>query len=298
MLPRSATKPVSIASRLATPLAWARRADPRWFQIGVLASLVVYGLTVLRFDLPPAQVAITITTALLVQIVASRAARLERLELKSALISSLSLCLLLRTSWLPLAALGSVIAIGSKFAIRTGDKHVFNPTNFALAMLLATSDRVWISSGQWGNVAIFAAALALAGLVVVQRSARSDVTLAFLASYVALVFGRSAWLGEPLAIPIHRLESGALVLFAFFMISDPRTTPDARLGRVLFGAAVAFGAWYVQFRLFRTNGLIWSLVLCSLATPILDRLLAGPRFEWQPDRTIGVLPAPSVPEPA
>ena len=59
------------------------------------------------------------------------------------------------------------------------------------------------------------------------------------------------------------------------MISDPKTTPDSRAGRVLFAALVAFGAWYVQFRLFRTNGLLWSLAAWSTVVPLIDRLLPG-----------------------
>ncbi len=101
------------------------------------------------------------------------------------------------------------------------------------------------------------------------------MTFAFIACYCALIFGRSLYLGEPMTIPIHRLQSGALLLFTFFMISDPKTTPDSRPGRVLFAALVAFGAWYVQFRLFRTNGLLWSLALWSAAVPLIDRLLPG-----------------------
>jgi Na+-translocating ferredoxin:NAD+ oxidoreductase RnfD subunit len=70
------------------------------------------------------------------------------------------------------------------------------------------------------------------------------------------------------------------MLFTFFMISDPKTTPDTREGRVLFAALVAFGAWYVQFRLFRTNGLLWSLAGCSTIVPLIDRILPGPRYAW------------------
>ncbi len=257
-----------------------RAMDPRWLQIGVLGSLVVYGLAVLRFDLTVAQAAVTLAAAIAAQVVFTRVVRLPRIELKSALISGLSLCLLLRSSSLAITATGSLLAIGSKFLIRASDKHVFNPTNLALAILLASGGHAWVSPAQWGNLAIFASTLALAGLVVVQRAARSDVTVAFGIAYLALVFGRSLWLGEPMAIPLHRIENGGLVLFAFFMISDPRTTPDSRLGRVLFGALVALGGWYIQFRLFRTNGLIWSLVACSTLTPILDRLVRGSRFEW------------------
>jgi Na+-translocating ferredoxin:NAD+ oxidoreductase RnfD subunit len=79
---------------------------------------------------------------------------------------------------------------------------------------------------------------------------------------------------------LHRLESGALLLFTFFMISDPKTTPDSRAGRVLFAALVAYGAWYVQFRLFRTNGLLWSLATVSLMVPLLDRVLPGSKYSW------------------
>jgi len=115
---------------------------------------------------------------------------------------------------------------------------------------------------------------------VVTRAARSDVTIAFIACYATLVVGRSVYLGEPLTIPLHRLESGTFLLFSFFMISDPKTTPDSRAGRILFAALVAATAWYVQFRLFRTNGLLWSLAIWSMAVPILDRLLPATRYEW------------------
>src|SRR5262249_28088873 len=122
--------------------------------------------------------------------------------------------------------------------------------------------------------------IACVGGLVVNRASRSDVTYAFIAFYGALVFGRSLYLGEPMTIPLHRLESGALLLFTFFMISDPKTTPDSPPGRVLFAALVAFGAWYVQFRLFRTNGLLWSLAACSVAVPAIDWLLPGARYKW------------------
>src|SRR5947208_1044816 len=58
-------------------------------------------------------------------------------------------------------------------------------------------------------------------------------------------------------------------------------SPGTRVrGRVLFAGLVAFGAWYVQFRMFRTNGLLWSLAACSLSVPIIDWLLPGDRYTW------------------
>jgi len=257
-----------------------RRAplDARVYQIAVLASLLAYGLVALHFEVGAPQLLVTLVTAQLAQWACSRLNRLP-FEPKSALISSLSLCLLLRSPSLIAAAAAAAIAIGSKFVLRAGGKHLFNPTNFALVVMLVAGGG-WVSPGQWGAPAFMAFAIACMGTLVVTRAARADVTLAFLAAYAGVLFGWAAWLGQPVAIPLHRLQSGALLLFAFFMISDPKTTPDSRAGRIAFGVLVAAGAGVVQFGLYRTNPLLWSLVGCSLLTPLIDRLLPGPRYAW------------------
>lgn len=254
--------------------------DPRDYQIAVLGSLLTYGLFGLRFDLLPWQAPLTIASVLLTQWICTRLWKLPRFDPKSALISGLSLCLLLRTGSLALVLIAAIVAVASKFLFRVRGKHLFNPTNGAIVALLIVTPDVWVSPGQWGNVAFFAFLMACLGGLVVHRALRSDVTYAFAIAYGALLFGRSLWLGEPMAIPLHRLQGGGLLLFTFFMISDPRTTPDSRAGRLLFAALVAFGAWYIQFRLFRTNGLLWSLAACSLLTPVIDRALPGQRYEW------------------
>jgi Na+-transporting NADH:ubiquinone oxidoreductase subunit NqrB len=205
---------------------------------------------------------------------------------KSALISGLSLCLLLRTNRPELAVLAAIITIGAKFLIRVRGKHLFNPTNGGIVAMLLLTDQVWVSPGQWGTAVFFAVLMACLGGLVVHRALRSDVAYAFIAFYAALLVGRSLYLGEPLTIPLHRLEGGALLLFTFFMISDPKTTPDSRAGRVLFAALVAFGAWYIQFRMFRTNGLLWSLAACSATVPVLDWLLPGARYRWESTRRL------------
>jgi len=198
---------------------------------------------------------------------------------KSALISSLCLCLLLGTNHLPVAAFVALNAIGSKFVIRWNNKHVFNPTNLALAVILA-SGLGWISPGQWGQVAWFGFLIACLGSLVVTRAARADVTLAFLTFYVGLLFIRALWLGDPLTIPLHQIESGALLIFSFFMISDPKTTPDSRTGRVVYALLVALAALYVQFGFFKPNGPLWGLIACSPLVPLLDRLFPGARYDW------------------
>jgi enediyne biosynthesis protein E5 len=254
--------------------------DPRLYQIAVLALLLAYGTLALDFELRLLQSVTILITALGVQLLCTRLAGLRRFDPLSALISALSLCLLLRTNDMWLAAAAAAVAIGSKFVVRLRGKHLFNPTNIALVVLLACTDRAWISPGQWGSVAYFAFLVACLGGLVVTRASRADVTLAFAAAYATAVVSRSVWLGEPMAIPVHRLESGALVIFTFFMISDPRTTPDSRAGRIVFAAAVALVAYHIQFHLYRTNPLLWALAYCAPLAPLLDIALPDRRYAW------------------
>jgi enediyne biosynthesis protein E5 len=258
----------------------ASRLDPRLYQISILTALLAYGVLLLDFEITGGRAVVILGVALLAQYACTRMWKLAAFDPRSALISGLSLCLLLRTNSIGLAAVAAVITIASKFVVRFNGKHLFNPTNFGIVLMMAITGQVWVSPGQWGNVAFFAFLMACLGGLVVNRAARSDVTYAFIAFYIALVFGRSMWLGEPMGIPVHRLQNGALLLFTFFMISDPRTTPNSRAGRILFALLVACGAWYVQFRLFRTNGLLWSLAIFSMTVPLIDSLLPGTRYEW------------------
>jgi len=253
--------------------------DPRLYQIAALTGLLAYGLLRLDLEVRPGRAAIILIAVLATQYTCTRAWRLPAFDARSALISGLSLCLLLRTNSAALAAMGAVLAVASKFVIRVRGKHVFNPTNFAVVALLLTG-QAWVSPGQWGSAAFFGFLLACLGGIVVNRAARSDVTIAFLAAYAGLVFARSLLLGEPMTIPIHRLQNGALLIFAFFMISDPRTTPDRRAGRVIFALLVALGAAFMQFRLFRTNGLLWSLAVFAPAVPLIDWLLPAAPHRW------------------
>jgi hypothetical protein len=272
-------------------------ADPRLYQIGVLSGLLAYGMLALDFEITVPRAALLLGTVLATQALCDRIDGPRPANWKSALISGLSLCLLIRTNRPELAVLAAVVTIAAKFLFRIQRKHLFNPTNGGIVAMLLLTDQVWVSPGQWGSVAFFGFLMACLGGLVVNRASRSDVTYAFIASYCALMFGRSLYLGEPMTIPLHRLQSGALLLFTFFMISDPRTTPDSRAGRVLFAALVAFGAWYVQFRLFRTNGLLWSLAAWSMAVPLIDRLLPGTRYIWTTEslpRQIVVRTAPGT----
>ncbi len=277
----------------AAGLPAQRALDPRWYQLAMLSALLLYGMLGVGFDQTWSRIVLVVAAALATQFLCGWLWRLPRFEPLSALITGIGLATLLRTNDHETAMKAAAIAIAGKFLVRWRGRHLFNPTNLALVAMLA-SGAGWVSPGQYGHAAFVALLIVCVGLTVVGKAGRSDVTLAFLAVHAAILFGRSLWLGEPLAIPLHRLQSGLLLQFAFNMISDPRTTPDSRAGRVLFGALVAVGAGFVQFVLFGTNGPLWALAACAPLVPLINLGWPGPRHRWDPHpATAGATPEPA-----
>jgi Na+-transporting NADH:ubiquinone oxidoreductase subunit NqrB len=173
-----------------------------------------------------------------------------------------------------------LLGVGSKYLIRINRKHLFNPSAFAIVVLLLTSDHVWVSPGQWGSRLWLVALIVSMGCLILARVSRLDLALGFLGCHAALLLFRAWNIGDPLAIPLHQMQSGALLIFALFMLTDPRSTPDSRVGRLAFAAAVAVAAHLLLFRFQIREGLLYALMLISCATPLIDRLLPGERFVW------------------
>ena len=258
--------------------------DPRHYQLAVLSVLLAFGVTTRAFEIAPLQVASIFATALFVQFLGSFMTAV-RFDPRSAMITSLSLSLLLRADAIAPLMIAAAIGVGSKFMFRLYGKHVFNPANAGIVALLIMSQTVmpgaaWTTPGQWGTAIWLAAAIAGAGLFVTYRAARFDVPLIFLGAFAALIIARALWLGDPLAIPFLRLQNGALILFAFFMISDPKTTPDGAIARAVFAAAAALIAYVLTFHFFISDGIFYALAGVCLLRPLIEALDPAPHYQW------------------
>ncbi|MFL5343340.1 MAG: RnfABCDGE type electron transport complex subunit D [Hyalangium sp.] len=266
-------------------------------QIAFLGSFLLAGLTFLEFELRPWQPPVILATACVTQWAMTRLYRVPDAGYRSAIISALGLSLLLRSDVLWVPPLAAFIAIASKFVIRVRGKHVFNPTNLGLAACLFLTPHAWSSPSQWGESAGLIAWFGIFGLSVAHRAFRSDVSLAFLASWVALKTARVLYLGQRPDVLLHQLNVGSLILFTFFMISDPKTTPDRRSARIALAVAVAGLAFVLQHAFWWYNALIWALLLLSTAVPLIDRLLPADRYHWPAERK-PECSQPSVPLPS
>jgi enediyne biosynthesis protein E5 len=266
-----------VAAQFVTAPFWR---DARHYQIVALSTLVIFSFGWIDFGARPLNSALALVGALVTQVLCSRLAGIP-LDLRSPLITGLSLSLLLRADepWIHLVA--GVIAIGSKFLLRHDGKHIWNPAGFAIVVLLfAAKSHVWISPGSWGSNVWFAALLVFFAILVLGAARRSDIAIFFLGTHATLLLARALWLGDPLAIPLHQLQSGSLLIFTFFMISDPRTSPDSRLGRFIFAASVACAAHYMAFFMQMRPGLYVALIALAPFVILIDRLLPAQRFTW------------------
>lgn len=261
--------------------------DPRHGQIAALSTLVLAGSVWFGFEMPWWRPAAGLAGALGAQFIASRLVGVP-FEWRSATITALSLTMLLRTMDWQTAALAAALATGSKFVLRIDGRHIWNPAALAIVLVTTLLPGTWISTGQWGVGGWIVIFIAGAGLGVTGRAGRAGVPFLFLGCWAGLCLGRAIWLGDPLAIPLHQMGSGALLIFAFFMISDPMTQPWHTGARALWIAAVACLGFTLQHTWIVTAGPLWGLVLLAPLVPLLDRLFPAPRKTWT---------GPSLPQP-
>ncbi|HZJ72272.1 MAG TPA: hypothetical protein VFF36_15170, partial [Planctomycetota bacterium] len=112
--------------------------DPRHYQMTVQGVLLVWGLALLDFEITAARAVLTLASVLAAQWACTRLLTpAARFEWRSALISGLSLCLLLRVTSPLWIVFGATLTIASKFVFRWRGKHLFNPTCFGLVAMIA-----------------------------------------------------------------------------------------------------------------------------------------------------------------
>jgi len=260
--------------------AWFKHIDPRHYQLFIQISLLCWGLLYLDFTLPVSYLAAAFGTTLLSQMVFTRHYGLPA-NLLSTLNTTLSILLLLHANHWLWIALACLIAISSKFLIRFNNKHLFNPSNIGIVAVMLLTSSAWAAPGQWGQAMWLFLFIGGLGLIPLIGFSRLLTSISFLLIFSALILLRSTWLGDPLAIPVHQLQNGALLIFTFFMLSDPMTTPDHKLGRIIFGAWVAFLGWILQFVFYIPNAFLYALAASMPLVTLLNHYFKGNHFQWR-----------------
>lgn len=259
-----------------------RKSDIRLWQLLIMASLLLVGVWFRDFSLYPAQIIFTFAAGLITQAIFLRLFKLKQHGFLSAIITCFGLCLLLRSSTLWVHPAVASLVMASKFLIRPQGAHLFNPANLGVVLGLTFFPETWVTSGQWGQDLTTALWLIAAGFFIGRNAKRLDITAYFLVFYASLfLLIRVVWYGYTLPVFFHQFQNGALLLFAFFMISDPMTIPRHHKARILHAAVVAVLAYIWQYQLYWNQGIIWGLFWATFLVPLWNHLFPAPRYQWQ-----------------
>jgi len=265
--------------------------DPRYFQILFQCTFLLFGTFFLHWLDDVWLFAVYLFSCISSHVLAelvfrNKAGRLfQRIQrgFPSVAITALGLCLLLKTESIWVAVLASASAIFSKYIFYTAGRHIFNPSAFGIVVAVYTTGAAWVSPGQWGNSAILVFSILCFGFIITTRIQKMDLSLVYLLVFSILLFARQIlYLGWPLDYFVQSITTGSLLLFSFFMISDPKTIPENFWARIIWSAAIAATSFYLVAFQYVSGAPIIVLILAQPLVPLLNKIFVGRRFEWQP----------------
>lgn len=162
-------------------------------------------------------------------------------HLASAYITGISVGILIRSPAFWPYALCSAISITSKYVLRVRGRHIWNPSNFGICvMLFLAYETVASLSIQWGNYLLPMLVIWVLGSIIIWRLRRFHITATYVVCFIAFAFLRSAITGHPWQAEIAPITGPMYQLFIFFMITDPKTTVRSKFWQAVVAGAVAF----------------------------------------------------------
>jgi Na+-transporting NADH:ubiquinone oxidoreductase subunit NqrB len=166
-----------------------------------------------------------IAASLLTELVLGRIFTGKWPNLASAYITGISVGILVRSPAFWPYAVCAVVSIMSKYVLRIKGRHIWNPSNFGISVLLFLAPEVVATlSIQWGNYLLPMVVIWILGSVIIWRVRRFHITGAYVACFIVFAFLRSYITGSPWQSEIAPLTGPMYQLFIFFMITDPKTT--------------------------------------------------------------------------
>jgi enediyne biosynthesis protein E5 len=233
------------ATTLATPTAAPMK---RWFTLdnryvapAFITLILVIGHLSYGILESYTRTALAIATSIAAELVLGRLMYRKWLHPASAYISGISVGILVRSPAFWPYAVCSLLSIGSKYVLRWRGRHLWNPSNFGIAvMVFIVPAAVATLSIQWGNALWPMLVIWTLGSAIIWRARRFHICATYVVSFLAFALLRSWITGEPWRAEISPLTGPMYQLFIFFMITDPKTTVSTRRGQMLVAFLVAF----------------------------------------------------------
>jgi enediyne biosynthesis protein E5 len=183
---------------------------------------------------------IAIVASLLSELILGRLFTGKWPNLASAYITGISVGILVRSPAFWPYAVCAVVSIMSKYVLRVKGRHIWNPSNFGISVLVFLAPEVAATlSIQWGNYLLPMVVIWVLGSLIIWRVRRFHITGTYVACFIVFAFVRSYITGSPWQSEIAPLTGPMYQLFIFFMLTDPKTTVRTKLWQCVVVAIVA-----------------------------------------------------------
>jgi Na+-translocating ferredoxin:NAD+ oxidoreductase RnfD subunit len=227
--------------------AISEKADARRFKYDgrftapiLITFILIAGQLTFGFLESYTKTALAITTSILIELVLVRFFTGKWPHLASAYITGISVGILVRSPEIWPYILCSAISITSKYVIRVKGRHIWNPSNFGICvMLFLASYTVASLSVQWGNYLWPMLIIWTLGSVIIWRLKRFHICATYVISFLIFSFLRSWITGHPWQAEVAPITGPMYQLFVFFMITDPKTTVHSKWGQCVVAFCVA-----------------------------------------------------------
>ena len=188
----------------------------------------------------PVRTGLAIATAIVAELALGRITYGVWVHPASAYITGISVGILLRSPFLWPYFLCAFISILSKYVLRIGDKHLWNPSNLGVSLvLLMAPETASLLSVQWGNVVAPMVIIWTLGSVIVYRVGRFHLSATYVASFLLFSVVRAAATGTPWLANVAPITGPMYQLFIFFMVTDPKTAVGPKWAQCLVVFCVA-----------------------------------------------------------
>ena len=183
---------------------------------------------------------LAIATSIIAELILGRVFTQKWPHLASAYISGISVGILLRSPAYWPYVVCALLAITSKYVLRFKGRHLWNPSNFGIcAMLFLASDAVATLSIQWGNNLGAMLVIWALGSAIIWRLRRFHICAVYVVSFLLLSVLRARITDDPWLSEVSPITGPEYQLFIFFMITDPKTTVQSKLGQCIVAFSVA-----------------------------------------------------------
>jgi hypothetical protein len=191
--------------------------------------------------------------------------------LASAYISGISAGILIRSPELWPFVWCAWISICSKYVLRIGSRHLWNPTNFGVTMMLFLAPQaVAPLSVQAGNEPWAVLVIWILGGMIMYRLGLWHLPLTFVALFVPLALFRSWWTQHPWQAELAPITFPMFQLFIFFMITDPKTITKRKWSQVLVVVTIAFVETGLRLGFKDVHSLFHSLFIVGPVANVIE----------------------------